>query len=292
MSREKDDPAGLVAVRRAFAKHVMLASRLQDSRLEAALAKTPREAFFAPGPWPIMNPQVPGGYIMTPDDDPVYLYQDVLVGMIPEKELNNGCPSFLMRLISLGRLRQGDHAVHIGAGQGYYTAIIAELVGGSGKVTAIEYEEELAARAAANLSPYPHVRVLHGDGSAMPLEPADAIYINAGAARPASSWLDAMKDGGRLVLPLTASRTNGAADTIAWGAVFVIEREGDDYLAQRKGDTKIYPCIGVRDADSEEALTRAFEKGGLEKVTRLYRNQEIAEERCWLKGDGWALAYR
>lgn len=232
------------------------------------------------------------GYVITPDDDPVYLYQDVLVGMIPEKELNNGCPSFLMRLISLGRLCEGDHVVHIGAGQGYYTAIMAELVGGFGKVTAIECEEELAVRAAANLSAYPHVRVLHADGSAMPLEPADAIYINAGAARPASTWLDAMKDGGRLILPLTASRTNGAADTIACGAVFLIERKGDDYLAQRKGNTQIYPCIGVRDAASEEALTRAFDKGGSEKVTRLYRNQEIEEDRCRLRGDGWALAYR
>jgi protein-L-isoaspartate(D-aspartate) O-methyltransferase len=292
MSREKNDPAGLVAVRRAFAKHVMLASRLQDSRLQAALAKTPREAFFAPGPWPIMYPpQVDRGYIMTPDDDPAYLYQDVLVGMIPEKELNNGCPSFLMRLISLGRLREGDHAVHIGAGQGYYSAIIAELVGGSGKVTAIEYEAELAARAAANLSPYPHVRVLHGDGSAISLEPADVIYVNAGAVRPASNWLDAMKDGGRLVLPLTASRTNGDANPIPCGAVFLIERKGDDYLAQIRGNTQIYPCIGLRDAASEELLARAFEKGGLEKVTRLYRNQQIEEERCWLRGDGWALAY-
>jgi protein-L-isoaspartate(D-aspartate) O-methyltransferase len=293
MSHEKDDPAGLAAVRRAFAKHVMLASRLQDSRLEAALAKTPREAFFAPGPWPIMYPQqVDHGYIVTPDDDPAHLYQDVLIGMIPEKELNNGCPSFLMRLISHGRLREGDHAVHIGAGQGYYTAVIAELVGASGKVTAIEYEEDLAARAAANLSSYPHVRVLRGDGSTMPLEPADVIYVNAGATRPASSWLDAMKDGGRLVLPLTASRTHGAADPIACGAVFLIERKGNDYLAQLKGTTQIYPCVGVREAASEEALARAFEKGGSEKVTRLYRNQEVEEERCWLRGDGWALAYR
>lgn len=294
MSHSKDDPAALAAVRRAFAKHVMFAARLEDSRLEAALAKTPREAFFAPGPWPNMCPQTgERGYTTTPDDDPVYLYQDVLVGMIPEKDLNNGCPSFLMRLVSRGRPREGDHAIHIGAGQGYYTAIIAELVGSSGKVTAIEYEEQLAARATANLSSYPHVRVLHGDGSAMPLEPADVIYVNAGATRPSSNWLDAMKDGARLVLPLTASHKNDAAETASanCGAIFLIERKGDDYFAQLKGSTQIYACAGARDAASEAALARAFEKGGSEKVTRLYRHQDIEEERCWLRGDGWALAY-
>lgn len=71
----------------------------------------------------------------------------------------------------------------------------------------------------------------------------------------------------------------------------LIERKGDDYLAQRRSDTQIYPCMSVRDAASEEALARAFEKGGSEKVTRLYRTEEIEEERCWLRGDGWTLAY-
>jgi hypothetical protein len=32
-------------------------------------------------------------------------------------------------------------------------------------------------------------------------------------------------------------------------------------------------------------------KGGWQKVTRLYRNQEIPEERCWIRGSGWCLAY-
>jgi protein-L-isoaspartate O-methyltransferase len=34
--------------------------------------------------------------------------------------------------------------------------------------------------------------------------PADVIYVNAGATRPADVWLDRLKEGGRLILPLTA----------------------------------------------------------------------------------------
>ena len=29
---------------------------------------------------------------------------------------------------------------------------------------------------------------------------------------------------------------------------------------------------------------------GWQQVTRLYRDQEIPEERCWLRGPGWCLA--
>jgi len=47
-----------------------------------------------------------------------------------------------------------------------YTAILAELVGATGRVTAIEFDGELAVRATANFAQTPHVRVVHGDGHA------------------------------------------------------------------------------------------------------------------------------
>jgi protein-L-isoaspartate(D-aspartate) O-methyltransferase len=278
----------LSAVRRAYAKQIMFASGIDDSRLEAALAKLPREAFLGPGPWAI---HLLAGTKLTPDDDPVYLYQDAPVSMMPEKGLNNGVPSFLTLLISLGRLCEGESAIHIGAGQGYYTAIIAELVGETGSVTAIECEQELAIRAAANLSAFSHVQVVQGDGCTMPLAPSDVIYVNAGVARPADGWLDAMKDGGRMVLPLTVGYTADDGHSQTKGAIFLIERKGDDYYARWKMDTLIYPCIGARDEQSEVALANAFKTGGWDKVTRLYRTEEISDERSWVRGSGWSLAY-
>jgi protein-L-isoaspartate(D-aspartate) O-methyltransferase len=47
----------------------------------------------------------------------------------------------------------------------------------------------------------------------------------------------------------------------------------------------------MRDATSEKALARAFGNGGLKRVTRLYRTDDIPDERCWLKGPGWCFAY-
>jgi D-amino-acid dehydrogenase len=46
--------------------------------------------------------------------------------------------------------------------------------------------------------------VVRGDGTRIAFEPADVIYVNAGATRPADAWLDRLKEGGRLILPLTA----------------------------------------------------------------------------------------
>jgi protein-L-isoaspartate(D-aspartate) O-methyltransferase len=76
------------------------------------------------------------------------------------------------------------------------------------------------------------------------------------------------------------------------GAVFRIERRGDEYLARRISGVAIFPCVGGRDADGEAALAEAFAKGGAENVTRLYRCDGVPEENCWLRGKGWCLAYR
>ncbi|MFI4974989.1 MAG: protein-L-isoaspartate O-methyltransferase [Caulobacterales bacterium] len=278
----------LAAVRRAYAKQVVFAAGVSDQRIEEALASIPREAFLGPGPWQVMR--VPAGYRTTPTADPVYLYQDVLVGIQPEKLLNNGQPSFLASLISLGRLQPGEHAVHIGAGLGYYTAVMSALAGAAGRVTAIEFEPLLASRAAANLAGSANVRVIEGDGATVPFEAADVIYVNAGAVRPAERWLDGLKDGGRLVLPMTVSATYGGRP-MTQGAVFLIERDGERYSARSRWPTAIYPCAGPRDARAEEALAAAFARGGWDKVTRLHRTGELPEEQCWVQGDGWALAF-
>src|SRR3984893_2223492 len=125
-----------------------------------------------------------------------------VIGILPKRNLSNGQPSLHAALIAAAAPQPGEHVLHIGVG--YYTAILAELVGATGRVTAIEYDAELAARATANLAQTPHVRVVHGDGTRIAFEPADVIYVNAGATRPADAWLDRLKEGGRLILPLTA----------------------------------------------------------------------------------------
>jgi protein-L-isoaspartate(D-aspartate) O-methyltransferase len=288
-----DRQSELAIVRRAYAKQIMAAAGVTDRRVEAAFAAVPREAFLGPGPWPILR--WGRGYETTPSRSPVYLYDDVLVGIIPERKLNNGQPWLHAKLIARAAPRLGEHAVHIGAGVGYYTAILHRLVGKSGRVTAIEFDSGLAERAARNFKRQRNVAVVAGDGSKVAFDPADVIYVNAGATRPADAWLDRLRDGGRLILPLTTDRGFQGPESIPIerrGAVFRIERRGDEFSARRISAVAIFPCEGVRDPASEAALAAAFNKGDGREVTRLYRRDDLPEEQCWARGAGWCLAYQ
>jgi protein-L-isoaspartate(D-aspartate) O-methyltransferase len=277
-------------VRRAYAKQVMAAAGAEDRRVEAAFATVRREDFLGPGPWPVFRWL--RGYAPTPTGNPVYLYTDDVIGIVPERNLNNGQPSLHAHLIASGAPRAGERVVHVGAGVGYYTAILAQLAGAAGAVTAIELDPELAGRAAANLRGSPSVHVVQGDGTSIPFDPADVIYVNAGATRPADAWLHGLKEGGRLILPLAALPANDRGDVQRRGAVFRIERAGTEFLARWISPVAIFPCEGARDAASEAALAEAFKVERWREVTRLYRRDDLPAEQCWLRAPGWCLAYR
>jgi protein-L-isoaspartate(D-aspartate) O-methyltransferase len=277
-------------VRAAYAKQILAAASVRDPGLAEAFAAIPREDFLGPGPWLVWRWT---RYVPTPDADPVYLYTNDLVALVAERYLNNGQPSLHAYLMNQARPVAGEHVVHVGTGGGYYTAILAHLVGPSGRVTGIEYDPELAGKARTCLAPYPNVTIVEGDGAQALFDPADIIYVNAGCTRPVARWLDGLTDGGRLILPMTSDKGVGGPEIRIEraGAVFRIERRGEAYHASWISPVAIIPCAGNRDEASERLLAAAFDRGGWDKVTRLYRNQEIPAERCWVRGPDWCLAY-
>jgi protein-L-isoaspartate(D-aspartate) O-methyltransferase len=285
MEREQE----LAIIRRAYAKQILAQWQVDNSRLEQAFAEVHREDFLGPGPW--MIPRWFGEYVPTPSADPVYLYIDSVVQIIAERHLNNGQPSGLAMWMARAPIRPGDHVVHIGTGTGYYTAIMSHLAGPSGKVTGIEVDTGLATRAKKNLSSYSNVRIVEGDGTTVPFDPADVIYVNAGVTRPADQWLDGLREGGRLILPLATIKLAGDNTKVSRGAMFRIERRASEFLVQCISPVEIIPYDGARDETSEAALAEAFKKGDCKRVTRLYRNEDIPDDRCWLRASGWCLAY-
>jgi protein-L-isoaspartate(D-aspartate) O-methyltransferase len=292
-----DKQTDLEIVRRAYAKQILAAAGVNDLRLQLAYASIRREDFLGPGPWQTFRG--PGVYIPTPSSDPVYLYTDNLIGIVPERGINNGQPSLHAVLLSHAQIQDGEHVVHVGAGTGYYTAIIAHLVGPSGRVTAIEVDPELARQAHANLSLRQNVRVLQANGADADFGTADVIYVSAGVTHPVQAWLDGLLEAGRLILPLTTDANvrateDGALDYAKMarrGAVFQITRFGTEFSARWILPAAYILAEGVRDKVSEAALALAFEKGDGKKVTRLYRSDDLPEDRCWLRGVGWCLAY-
>ena len=294
MALHMDRESALEIIRHAYAKRVLAAAGVSDRRVEAAFAAVKREDFLGPGPWPILRWD--RGYEKSPSRDLVYLYDDVLIGIIPERHLNNGQPWLHALLVASAAPKSGEHAVHIGAGVGYYTAILSHLVGRRGRVTAIEFDAGLAERLAANFARPSNVRVVQGDGAQVAFDAADVIYVNAGATRPADIWLDRLAEGGRLILPLTTNQgfmgPESAVPIQRRGSVFRIERRGAEFSARRVSAVVIFPGEGMRDTVSEAALAAAFEKSDGGDVSRLYRRGGVPEEACWLRAPDWCLAYR
>lgn len=275
----------LAALRREYARKILARAGVSSPRLEEAYATIPREDFVGPGPWALFRMT---GYGLTEDADPRRLYDDVLVALAPEKRINNGQPSGHAMWLNAADPRPGEHVLHVGAGTGYYTAMLAHLVGPSGRVTAIEYDAGLAAKARENLKGHPNVTVLQGDGATLPFDPADVIYVNAGVTRPAESWLDGLKEGGRLVFPLTASSGPGQ---IPPGAMLRFQRQGMEFKASVVSPAGFIPCEGLRESEHDKALTKAFTDGDVTRVTRLVRGGDWPDEDVWLRGPGWTLLY-
>jgi len=106
--------------------------------------------------------------------------------------------------------KPGDAVCHIGAGTGYYTAILSVLTLPGGTVHAFEIEDGLAEKARDNLRPFEGISVVTGDATKLPLPPSDLIYVNAGVVAPPLSWLQALRPRGRMIFFMAAVARRGA----------------------------------------------------------------------------------
>lgn len=183
----------LQQARRRFAADIAGAC---GPELEQAFADVRREDFLPPPPWIIYRH---GAALAT--SDPESLYDDVLVAIDERKGINNGQPSLHVQWLSAVEPWPGDRVLHVGCGGGYYTAILAALVGAGGHVVAYEIEPCVAALAKRALAQFPNVEVHEGSGAAGPFAQADVIYVNAAARAPERSWIEALAPGGRLIFP-------------------------------------------------------------------------------------------
>lgn len=287
-------PAELSVVRRAFACQMLALAGIENAAVGAAFAAVAREAFVGSPPWTTALPSI--GYHVLSGSDPVVLYQDFVVTLDPARGVNNGSPSLHARLLDALRPQPGEHIVHVGAGTGYYSAVLSELVGPSGRITAVEFDAALAERARASLSDRANVQVVVGDGTAWPQEQADGIYVNFAAPRPADRWIEGLAPGGRLIFPLgvPGQQQPGLGGRHAnRGVALRIERRPEGYAAHA-----ITPAYfvwaeggGVEAADDElERLRAAFDGGGTERVRSLIWKRPAPAGNTWFNGTDWALS--
>ena len=148
------------------------------------------------------------------DDNPILLKRDkrgAVVSTISQ-------PTMIASMLEELAVERGNRVLEVGTASGYNAALLAELAGDTGHVVTIELEEDLAARAAAVLQSEGYgqeVTVVAGDGSAgyAPGAPYDRIIVTAGAPSVAPAWIEELREGGRLVVPITGRSGSGMSRT-------------------------------------------------------------------------------
>jgi protein-L-isoaspartate(D-aspartate) O-methyltransferase len=276
----------LDAYRRFFAEEIQIASHLRTPALVEALATVPRERFLPPGPWIVRGEaDVQSPPRATPGDDPRFVYHNVAVALDPSRQLFNGAPGLMAAAIDALALTPGARILHLGAGTGYYTAVIAEAIGPSGRVVGLEVDAELAERAGRNLAAWPSAAVHHGDGRDPIDGPFDAILINAGVTHAEPWWLDALVDGGRLVLPLTAAFAppGSPAGRLSKGLLLSVVKDAGTsaHPARVMTFVTIYSALGLRDEAANTALGQALRRQPFPAITRLRVDAHTLEPGCW-----------
>jgi protein-L-isoaspartate(D-aspartate) O-methyltransferase len=282
--------------RRFFAEELEAVCKLRSPSLVDAFATVPREQFLRPGPWAVLaDIDFMSGIRLqtrtTPDADPGRVYHNIGVAIDPSRQLFNGQPGTLAVWIDALDLSPGARVLHVGCGLGYYTAVMAQCVGPTGRVVAFEVDEILATEARQNLASMPWVVVRHDDASERFDDGAfDAILVNAGVTHPLDTWLDALATGGRMILPLTA--TMAAMGPIGKGFVLLLTKQDQTELSARALTlVAVYSAEALRDDAMNERLGKALMGGPMQwfAVKRLRRDAHEPSLSCKLHTDRFCL---
>jgi protein-L-isoaspartate(D-aspartate) O-methyltransferase len=276
-------PMSIEDYREFYAHEIKFAANVTTPGLVEAFAKVPREKFLGPGPWQIGSAEGRAmsaagltqlSYVTV--SDPRDVYHNVVISLDRAKDINNGQPGSLARWIDALSLKAGDRAFHLGCGVGYYTAIMAEVVGPNGRVVGLELQPDLAARSKENLANYPNVKVESGDGATFDPGECDAMLVNCGVTHPQTMWLERLSDGGRLVLPFTMAMNA----TLGQGVMTKIVRKGAAYTTELVTPVAIFSGGDLRNSALEPQLLKGLTTGGLLKMKSVRLDPHEAGDTC------------
>jgi protein-L-isoaspartate(D-aspartate) O-methyltransferase len=170
-------------------------------------------------------------HLFLPDEPQERAYKDIAIIVKKSDEgvptSASSQPSIMAIMLEQLELQPGMRVLEIGAGTGYNAALMADLVGETGRVVTIDIQPDLIAQARINLdrAGFERVQAIAADGGEgyLPGAPYDRIILTASSWVIAAAWREQLKDGGRIVLPL--SLTYGPQNSIAF------DRQGDELIS-------------------------------------------------------------
>lgn len=177
---------------------LLVASEVADERVVQAFRTTAREDF-------------------VPDDYRGDAYRDRPIPL-PHSQTTSQ-PSLIARMVAAAAPEPGDKILEVGTGYGFQTALLARL---ADEVVSIERFDALARAARDNLAAVgiDNVDVVVGDGweGYEPRAPFDAIVVSAAAESVPDALSQQLRDGGRLVIPVTRKRSDDVLLFVKRGA--------------------------------------------------------------------------
>ncbi|NYF50322.1 protein-L-isoaspartate O-methyltransferase family protein [Tunturiibacter gelidoferens] len=286
MTEEVNNHFTLEQLRRFYSEELRIVAGLESPDLVSAFARVPRERYLGAPPWKFSSGTSVKHSSYRTTSSVCDVYHDVFVALESKKFLNNGQPSIIARLIAALKLSPGKRAFHCGCGTGYYTAIMAEVVGSRGSVVAAEIDSTLAEIAVTNLMDYDHVKVLNRDGADVDPVPCDAILINAGVTHPHPAWLDCLSEGGVLVLPLSVGRQLSVNDAMVLG----ITRRHNQFAAEILSIITIYSSPSMRDPILQSMLNDSFESHAMLRLKSVRKDHHDRTDTCIVHAPGFCLS--
>lgn len=183
-------------------------------------------------------------------------------------------------------IKAGATVCQVGAGVGYYTAILAELVSPTGHVIAYEIEPDLAERAKNNLRHFPNVKVICGDATkAQNLPELDALTACAGVTNVPTRWLESLKEDGKLVLPYTG--------VDHYGFLLHLTKSAGKLPVKSLGPVSFYACAGARSDVEAQAISKAIEtsaRGVPDIAYYHFGNSSKSPENIWVMGQSYWIS--
>lgn len=142
-------------------------------------------------------------------------------------------PSTVARMLRMLDVPVGARVLDVGSGSGWTTALLAHLVGPTGRVLGVELEPDLAAWGAANVAatgqPWARVVVARPDVLGAPEDgPFDRILVSAEARALPTALVDQLAPAGRMVAP------------VAWG-LDVVQRTPEGMTITRHEGYRFVP---------------------------------------------------
>lgn len=121
--------------------------------------------------------------------------------------VTNSQPTTVADMLTLLEVQGGQRVLDVGSGSGWTSALLAELVGPSGSVLAVERVPELVSRSREVLEGWPNVEVFEATPGVFGLPeqgPFDRILVSAMADEIPQDLVNQLKPGGLMVVPVAS----------------------------------------------------------------------------------------